>query len=80
MRLSTAVQSVGRDALAEKLDTDKPLFGQRDWRGVEFTPVESRVTLASTLPLAGHVTATDPVDFTQIAHRPVGKRPLRRRS
>lgn len=63
----TAIEPLGRPSLPETLETDSPAFGSRDWRGVEFTqPIPSRVGPGDVLRLAGHVTATDRNDFSQV--------------
>jgi hypothetical protein len=67
VRLVTAIDPIGRPALAENLDTDAPAFGARDWRGIELTqPLPGRVAAGTTIRVAGRVTAPDAVDFNQV--------------
>jgi hypothetical protein len=65
--LATAIELTGRPGIAETLDTDAPMFGTGDWRGVAFTqPLPSRLAPGAVLRLAGHVTAIDHADFSQM--------------
>jgi hypothetical protein len=67
VQLVTAIEPVGRPQLPQVLETDAPGFGVRDWRGVEFTePLPSRLVPGTSRRVAGHVTATDAVDFNQV--------------
>jgi hypothetical protein len=66
--LSTAIAPLERPALAQTLDTDAPVFGAADWRGVEFTtPVRGRIRADRLVELAGRVTAAGAVDFDHVA-------------
>lgn len=66
--LTTTIQPRDRDALPETLNIDSPSFGATDWRDVEFwNGVPTRFRIGELVTLTGHVRATDPVDFTNIA-------------
>jgi hypothetical protein len=68
VQLATAIELTGRPSLPQTLDTDAPTFGSGDWRGVEFTEsIPSRLAPGAVLRLAGHVTATDRADFSQMS-------------
>ena len=65
--LQTAVTPLNNPSLDEQLDTDTPMFGPSDWRGVTFaTPIPSRLTINQTVLVSGHITAPDRADFSQI--------------
>ena len=67
VNLSTAIRPLQGAALPEQLEIDTPVFGAADGRGVTFTsPVPTRFVAGQPIVLAGHVTATDPVDFNSI--------------
>lgn len=66
--LETAIVPLTQPALDQRLDTDTPVFGPSDWRGVTFAaPVPSRFTINQTVNVSGRVTASDRSDFSQIA-------------
>jgi hypothetical protein len=65
--LQTAVTPLNQPALDQRLDTDTPMFGPSDWRGVTFsTQLPSRMTANQTINVSGHVTASDRTDFSQV--------------
>jgi hypothetical protein len=64
--LSTAIQPKSGGALPETLPIDYPDIGPRDLRGVTLTgPLPTHFSTGQTTTVAGHVTATDAVDFNQ---------------
>ena len=64
--LSTAIQPTRGAALPETLAIDFPDIGPRDLRGVTLTaPLPTHFATGQTTTVAGHVTATDAVDFNQ---------------
>jgi hypothetical protein len=65
--LETAIAPLQEPALDQQLDTDTPMFGRKDWRGVTFeSTVPSRFSIDQTVVIRGHVTASDRSDFNQI--------------
>jgi len=65
--LQTAIAPLAQPALDQQLDTDTPMFGASDWRGVTFgAPVPSRFAANQTVTITGHVTAPDRSDFSSI--------------
>ena len=67
VRLSTSIRPLQGTPLPQQLDTDTTALGQTDFRGVTFTsPVPTRFAAGQSVVLSGHITATDPVDFTSV--------------
>ena len=67
VRLSTSIRPLQGAPLPQQMDTDTPSFGQTDVRSITFTsPVPTRFVAGQSAVLSGHVTATDPVDFTSV--------------
>jgi hypothetical protein len=65
--LSTLIQPLSGSALPEELDTSAPAFGVAEWRGVTFaSPVPTHFRVGD-VTLNGRVTATESVDFDDIA-------------
>ena len=65
--LQTAIVPLSQPQLDQQLDTDTPVFGASDWRGVTLgAPVPSRFAANQTVTITGHVTAPDRSDFSSI--------------
>ena len=66
--LQTQIIPLKEASLDEELDTDTPVFGPSDWRGVTFdAPFPSRFAINETVVVKGRITASDRTDFNQIA-------------
>jgi len=66
--LQTAIVPRTQPPLDQQLDTDTPMFGASDWRGVTLgAPLPSRLTTNQTVTATGHVTASDRSDFSSMA-------------
>ena len=66
--LQTTIVPKAQPALDQQLDTDTPVFGRSDWRGVTFGGAfPSRFVTNQQVTVTGHVTASDRSDFSQIA-------------
>lgn len=68
VQLFTGVQPIGLPALPQSLDTDNPVFGGSNIRGVAFdSPIPTRFAVGDTATFTGHVAADDRTDFNQLA-------------
>lgn len=66
--LQTTIAPLAQPALDQRLDTDTPVFGPSDFRGVRLTSaLSSRFATNQSVSISGRVTASDRSDFEQIS-------------